>query len=180
MWEMLNETSNGPVFRHAVESLALVRSLDDSRAVLLSSGRFDSEFKIGSVSNPGSDQWEHVWGKESPGAEPGPDWRSVGYPSPAGAGSFHIYPQVPQTAESNHLIRTLGLGSNPVYLAEYGIGSLKNVISDAAMYEQIGADKDLEDYVMMRSMVDRYLADWKRFELDGVYPFPEDLSLIHI
>lgn len=175
MWEMLNETSNGPVFRHAVESLALVRSLDDSRAVLLSSGRFDSEFKIGSVSNPGSDQWEHVWGKESPGAEPGPDWRSVGYPSPAGAGSFHIYPQVPQTAESNHLIRTLGLGSNPVYLAEYGIGSLKNVISDAAMYEQIGADKDLEDYVMMRSMVDRYLADWKRFELDGVYPFPEDL-----
>ena len=175
MWEMLNETSDGPVFRHAVESLPLIRSLDDTRAVMLSSGRFDGEFRIGSVSNPGSSQWEHVWGKEAPGASRGPDWRSVGYPSPAGAGSFHIYPQVPQTPDSNHMIRTLGQGSNPVYLAEYGIGSLKDVIYDARMYEQIGAKKDLEDYVMMRSMADRFMADWKRFGMDGVYPFPEDL-----
>ena len=175
MWEMLNETSDGPVFRHAVDSLPLVRSLDDTRAVMLSSGRFDGCFSIGSVSNPGSSQWQHLWGKEAPGASRGPDWRSAGYPSPAGAGSFHIYPQVPQTPEANRLIRSLGQDTNPVFLAEYGTGSLKDVIQDAKIYEQIGAKKDLEDYAMMRSMADHFTADWERFGMEGVYPFPEDL-----
>jgi hypothetical protein len=43
MWGMLNETSDGPVFRHAVASLPLVRSLDDTRMVMLNSGRFDGQ-----------------------------------------------------------------------------------------------------------------------------------------
>ena len=42
MWGLLNETGDGPVFRHAAASLPLVRSLDDSRIVLLGSGRFDA------------------------------------------------------------------------------------------------------------------------------------------
>jgi hypothetical protein len=43
MWGLLNETSNGPVFVHAVESLKLVKSLDDTRVVMLNSGRFDNQ-----------------------------------------------------------------------------------------------------------------------------------------
>ena len=42
MWGLLNETGDGPVFRHAVAQLPLVRRLDDSRVVLLGSGRFDT------------------------------------------------------------------------------------------------------------------------------------------
>jgi hypothetical protein len=42
MWGVLNETTDGPVFRHAVGSLPLVRALDDSRVVMLNSGRFDN------------------------------------------------------------------------------------------------------------------------------------------
>jgi hypothetical protein len=42
MWGLLNETGDGAVFRHAVASLPLVRRLDDSRIVLLGSGRFDT------------------------------------------------------------------------------------------------------------------------------------------
>ncbi len=42
MWGLLNETSDGPVFRHAVSVLPEVRKLDDSRVVLLNSGRFDN------------------------------------------------------------------------------------------------------------------------------------------
>ena len=34
IWGMLNETRDGPVFRHAVQTLKLVRSLDDTRLVL--------------------------------------------------------------------------------------------------------------------------------------------------
>jgi len=41
IWGLLNETPAGPVFRHAAESLPLVRSLDDTRMVMLNSGRFD-------------------------------------------------------------------------------------------------------------------------------------------
>jgi len=41
IWGLLNETSDGPVFRHAVAVLPRVRELDDTRLVLLNSGRFD-------------------------------------------------------------------------------------------------------------------------------------------
>ncbi|MHB9037810.1 MAG: glycoside hydrolase family 2 protein [Armatimonadota bacterium] len=41
MWGLLNETMDGLVFRHAVSALPLVRKLDDSRIVMLNSGRFD-------------------------------------------------------------------------------------------------------------------------------------------
>ncbi len=42
MWGLLNETSDGPVFRHAVSLLPELRKLDDSRVVMLNSGRFDN------------------------------------------------------------------------------------------------------------------------------------------
>ena len=42
MWGLLNETPEGPVFRRAVGLLPEVRKLDDSRVVLLNSGRFDN------------------------------------------------------------------------------------------------------------------------------------------
>ncbi len=42
-WGLLNETGDGNVFRHAVASLPLFRRLDDSRMVMLGSGRFDSQ-----------------------------------------------------------------------------------------------------------------------------------------
>jgi hypothetical protein len=42
MWGLLNETSDGPVFRHAVDFLTEVRKLDDTRVVMLNSGRFDN------------------------------------------------------------------------------------------------------------------------------------------
>jgi hypothetical protein len=40
MWGLLNETADGPVFRHAIDTLPLVRALDDTRMVMLNSGLF--------------------------------------------------------------------------------------------------------------------------------------------
>ena len=42
MWGLLNETGLGDVFNQAVASLPLMRRLDDSRIVMLGSGRFDA------------------------------------------------------------------------------------------------------------------------------------------
>ena len=58
IWGMLNETCEGPVFRHAIEASKLVRSLDPTRLLLLNSGRFDYHLDVGSVCNPGSTKWE--------------------------------------------------------------------------------------------------------------------------
>lgn len=43
MWGLLNETGDGPVFRHAVDALSLVREYDMTRLVMLNSGRFDGQ-----------------------------------------------------------------------------------------------------------------------------------------
>jgi len=171
IWGMLNETEDGPVFREAQSALSLVRSLDETRLVLLSSGRFDGHLDIGSVSNPGSSQWEFTWGKEAPGGPKVP----TKYPSGIGIGDFHLYPRVPQSSEVNRIMRTLGEGGKPVFLSEYGIGSMMDVLHEAKMYEQAGIPEDAEDYVLMRSMADRLIADWSRFGMDSVYPNPETL-----
>ncbi|MBM3890684.1 MAG: glycoside hydrolase family 2, partial [Verrucomicrobia bacterium] len=41
MWGLLNETHDGPVFRHAAAALPRLRELDDTRMVMLNSGRWD-------------------------------------------------------------------------------------------------------------------------------------------
>ena len=171
MWGMLNETENGPVFREAVATLPLLRSLDDSRLVLLGSGRWDKQPSIGSLSNPGSSEWEYEWGKEMPGSAATRTAKGDGQDQDVG--DVHVYPHVPQSWKDTNEIRTLGQQGKPVFLSEYGIGSMMDVIHEARMFEQMGARPDLQDYVVAKSMGDRLTADWKRFGMDGVYAFPE-------
>jgi len=177
IWGLLNETENGPVFRTAVNTLPLVRTLDESRLVLLSSGRWDGQASIGSVSNPDSAVWEPAWGVEDPRAE---DKDVILSWEPAGgytenAGDIHIYPATPQDAASDRLIRQLGAGTKPVFLSEYGIGSLFNAIRELREFEQVGANPDLPDATLIRHMADGLEADWARWGFTGVYPFAEDM-----
>ncbi len=173
IWGLQNEDADGPVFRHAVESLALVRYLDDTRLVLLQSGRWDGRFEIGSVSNPGSHEWERVWGAENAAYDRPMQWGSGGYA--IGAGDAHVYTGAPLTAAEKKLVRTLGHDMKPVFLSEGGIGSVMHVIRELRCWEQAGANLDAEDAVLMRSMAKSFVADWKRLGMDGVYAFPEDM-----
>ena len=50
-----------------------------------------------------------------------------------------------------------------------------DVIHEARMYEQLGVRPDMEDYAIVKSMADRFTADWKRFGMEGVCAFPEFL-----
>jgi hypothetical protein len=171
MWGMLNETEDGAVHKAGESSLPFVRKFDDSRLIILSSGRFDGHLGLGSVSNPGESGWEYVWGKEASGGAQ----VKMELPSAIGSGDFHLYPKVPQTAEVNTLTRSLGHDSKPVFLSEYGIGSMMNVIHELRMYEQAGIPAAAEDFILMQSMADHFVADWSRFGMDLVYPFPETL-----
>ena len=171
IWGMLNETEDGPVFRAAVESLAVLREHDPDRLVLLSSGRFDGDLQIGSACNPGESSWQYVWGREGPNA----GHTKMQSPSGEGSGDFHYYPRVPQSPESRRLLRTLGSGEKPVFLSEYGIGSMMDVLYECRKYEQTGIREDAEDNVLMHSMAARFLADWNRFGMESAYPYPETL-----
>ncbi len=175
VWGLMNETEDGPVFQHAAQSLGMVRNLDDQRLVLLNSGRWDNQMHIGSVSNPGAREWEHVWGCEAD--EPRvPDHPLFGgyY---RGAGDAHVYPDVPQRPEADGLLRTLGHDGKPVFLSEYGIGSLFNAIRELRQYQQRGLRPDLEDAALARNMAERFVADWERLGLGDTYAFPEDMLL---
>lgn len=55
MWGLLNETSEGSLFRHAVDFLPKLRQLDTSRMVMLNSGRFD----LGGGGVVGIDVWRN-------------------------------------------------------------------------------------------------------------------------
>jgi hypothetical protein len=176
IWELLNETRDGPVFRQAVGFLPALRKLDPSRLVLLSSGRWDGDWSIGSASNPGSAVWEPVWGVEAPGAPltaPIETLLHTGYVE--NAGDAHYYPRTPQTPAFNEKIRSLGRGTKPVLLSEYGVGSQFDVTREWRHFEQVGARPDLEDAAALRLQSELLTSDWERLSFDQVYAFPGEL-----
>ncbi len=171
---LVNEMGNGPMVQHAVASLGLLRSLDDSRLVLQQSGRWDGQYNIGSVCNPGGAQWEYVWGVE------GPDYKGSAKGGPwggyfVGAGDAHVYPATPHTPSIEAGIRNLGKESKPVFLSEYGIGSLMNAIRELRYYEQNGANPEADDFKFFKQTEEKLTADWTRLGMDAVYAFPEEM-----
>jgi len=174
IWGLLNETPDGPVFRHAVSSLPLVRSLDDTRMVLLGSGRWDGKWNIGSISNPGSDRWECLLGAEDPEA-PESQWGAGGYI--ANAGDAHSYPGIPLSADSISFFRKMGEGTKRVFLSEHGNGGEVDAVRVIRLYEQAGAREDLEDYLQYKSEADKFLKDWERFGMESMFRSPADFMM---
>jgi hypothetical protein len=173
IWGLLNETVDSPQFRHAVETLPLVRSLDDSRVVLLSSGRFDGHLGIGSISNPGSRAWEYLLGGECEGAPTKPKAALI-YPSCEGAGDAHLYPQVPHQADALELLRTFGhRNPKPVLLSEYGIGSAVDLVRLARNYEQRGKGACGEARFYGKALA-LFMKDWEQWQMAACFGRPED------
>ncbi len=171
IWGLLNETFDGPVFRHAVALLPKVRSMDQSRMVLLGSGRWDGQFNIGSISNPKSQTWEYLLGNESPTAAVAKMTRLGGYCE--GAGDAHVYPVVPQPLKATEIIRNLGKNSKPVFLSEYGIGSSVDLWRVMRHFERLGKT-GAEDALFYKDKLDKFLVDWDKWNMNEIYPRPED------
>jgi len=172
IWGLLNETENGPVFRRAVTFLPKLRELDPTRLVLLSSGRWDGEPSIGSVSNPGSAEWEPEWGVEGPNAPQVNPKHFWGYMDRAG--DAHHYPFVPLPPQGLKFFQHLGAQDKPVFLSEFGIGPVQDVIRDWRYFQRIGVNEDRDDVGFLRAQALAFVADWQRLGFDDVYPFPED------
>ena len=169
IWGLLNETGDGPVFRHAVQALPLVRSLDENRLVLLNSGRFDCHFEVGSVSNPGSEVWDCVLGRDG---QPSEDAKTI-YPSPERSGDAHIYPQVPHGADAIRILRTYGEGGKNSFLSEYGVSSGVDLTRLARQYEQRGK-QTASEAMFYRRPLDSFMRDWERWRMAECFGRPED------
>jgi hypothetical protein len=175
IWGLINEMRDGPAFRCAVSFLPRLRELDPTRLVLLASGRWDADPKIGSVANPGSGEWEPVWGVEGPDA-PAVDnrlgWDPGGYIDRAG--DAHFYPPFPTPERHQRLVRAFGQDGKPVFLSEGGVASQHNAIEELRGFDRLDVPEDIPDRSYIRRMAERFTADWTRFGMDGTYPFPVD------
>ena len=171
MWSLLNEVKDGRLFRHAIDSLRRLRDLDESRIVLLGSGRFDNDPRIGSLSNPGSRQWEST-----------------------GLRDVHAYPPSPHSAEDILQMRSARAEFNfkgtapmpdieeetslaekwrPVLLSEFGICGAQDYPRFLRHFEQLGKEH-AADAKLYREKMNALDADWKRLKLDECWPRPED------
>ena len=173
MWGLLNETVANPAFRHATEMLPLVRSVDPTRIVMLSSGRWDAEWSIGSIANPGSSTWQYELGSEAAGATASKQDHPGGYTQ--GSGEIHMYPVRPWTDETMKFFRTVGAGTKNVFLSEYGNGSQIDPIRIIDLMQQNGASPELEDYKLYDDMAIQLERDWKRWKLEQIFASPSDM-----
>ncbi|MGB2754844.1 MAG: glycoside hydrolase family 2 TIM barrel-domain containing protein [Phycisphaerae bacterium] len=147
IWSLLNEVQEGRVFRRAVQSLPLLRDLDESRMVLLNSGRFDGDGNIGSWSSPGSRVWEKTRLED-----------------------VHSYPSFPHSANTMREMRTRG---GPLLLSEYGVCGAMDFPRFARNFEQLGLEHtaDARNY---KAELDWFLSEWKKLRLDQCWARPED------
>ena len=187
IWGLLNETYDGPVFRHACNCLGRLRALDDSRLVLLNSGRWDGIITVGSLSNPKSMEWEALWGMETTGGLPEAEvddqgkceitfvQGGLGKAEQMVFGDFHKYPTVPYQKKDRDFFKTHASGAKPVFLSENGVGSLLDVINGSRQYPTTISIEEPVNAALLRKQVELLLADWDRFGMSGVYAFPEDM-----
>ena len=176
----LNETLNEEPYSHfpgiAKDCLEKIRDLDETRLVLYSSGRFDSDMSVGSVANPFSREWECLWGDENKETGQIEPWHPLIPARRKKAGDIHLYPRVPITNEVEQALRTLSSeGDRPVFVSEFGIGSLFNATETLLRYKMRGVNPDTPDMRMVEHMHNQYESEFYRFGLDEFYAFPVDL-----
>ena len=105
--------------------------------------------EFGTLSNPGSSQWERVLADQ------------------------HPYQRVPHTASVIRFLRTTSGGKLPLFVSEYGVGSGVDLWRVTRHYERLGK-QDVEDAQFYRDKLDRFLADWDRWKMNECFARPED------
>ncbi len=108
-----------------------------------------SEGVVGSLSNPGSAEWEDVLDDK------------------------HPYQRVPHTASVIDTLRTVSGGRHPVFVSEYGVGSAVDLWRVTRHYERLGKEH-VEDAQFYRDKLDRFLADWDRWKMSECFASPQD------
>ena len=175
MWGLLNETNAGEMTDRARAWLPSLRAVDDTRVVLLSSGRWDGDFRTGSASNPGSSTWNVYLGGEDPVHPASTGSFRLGGETIHGSGDFHIYAHYPTSWSFVTGYESLGRGTKPFFQSEIGDGSSYNAIGEKREMEQAGAPATAYAWIWINPAVKGLEDTWKSYDLFGIYPSPEDM-----
>ena len=171
MWGLLNETASLPIYQRAKNWLPSLRQIDPTRLVMLSSGRWDKDFRTGSASNPGSPTWNVYLGGEDPvkPVSTGELPQDVGA-FHSGTGDAHVYQRYPTTWDFVMDFENLARDTHPFFLSEAGDGSSYDPFDEKREMERAGAPAGM----YASSWIDPALAGlkktWASYGLYGVYP----------
>jgi hypothetical protein len=143
---MLNETPAGPVYEAAKAFLPALRKLDDTRLVLLGSGRWDKDAKTGSASNPGSVTWDIY------------------------IGDAHIYPTFPTSWGFVTSMANMANDPRPTFVSEGGIGSSYNAYAEKRKLQEAGAPNGAFAWGWINPMIEGLEKIWAKHKLHEVYP----------
>jgi hypothetical protein len=180
LWGMLNETPDQPVYQKAKNWLPALRELDDTRPVLISSGRFENDHKTASISNTGSATWDvYLGGEDAQNPKPGgqlrgeDNWLST---VSDGGGDEHIYPYYPLSWD---FITDFGKldqdNPHPFFVSEGGIGSSFNPIEEKRELEKAHAPPCSLSWSWANEGTDGITKAYAAYGLAGTYPKIEDI-----
>ncbi len=153
MWGVLNETFDGIIFRKAVGLLPVLRKLDPTRLFVLNSGRFDGVKEVGSMSNPGSTEWDV-------GFEELKDW--------------HPYVWIPYSRETlDGLSGWKNSSGQSLYVSETGLCSPIELPSEIGDFQILGKEQS-DDACYFKRQFSKFLVDWEKFGMKDCWARPED------
>ncbi len=175
MWGLLNETRAGEIYDRAKAWLPSLRAFDDTRLVLLSSGRWDNDFRTGSASNPGSASWNVYLGGEDPVHPVSTGAFQTGGGTIEGAGDFHIYAHYPLRWSFVTGYESLGHDTKPFIQSEIGDGGAYNAIDEKRQMERAGAPATAYAWIWINPAVKGLRETWETYDLRTIYASPEDM-----
>jgi hypothetical protein len=178
IWGLLNETTRRPgptegIYETARETLPLIREVDDSRVIILSSGRWDRDWVTGSASNPGAKTWDVLLGGEGPtptyfGTLPGArDKRlTIGI-----SGDIHVYQPYPTSWIFINGLRTHGSAApNPIFLSENGVTGVVDPYTEQRKLTEAKAPPSAFAWKRVHRVIANFERRWKDYGLGEVYP----------
>ena len=177
LWGLLNETPDLTIYQRAKAWLPSLRAIDDTRPVLLSSGRFDNDFKTGSLSNPGSPTWDVYMGGEDP-VTPKPTGALTelgAYKN--GTGDAHVYPFYPLSWSFLTSFSKVGQDTKPFFLSEYGVSSAYNPLPEEIEMKRLQIPDWVYSWYWVKRGSDGMKRTWATYGLDATYPNMNDMMV---
>jgi len=177
MWGLLNETPDMNIYARAKAWLPSLRAIDDTRPVLLSSGRFDNDFKTGSISNTGSQTWDvHLGGEDPVNPRPTGALTELGaYKN--GTGDAHVYPYYPLSWSFLTAFSKVAQDAKPFFLSEYGVSSAYNPLPEEIEMKRLQIPDWVYSWDWVKRGSDGMRRTWATYGLDATYPNMNDMMV---
>jgi hypothetical protein len=179
LWGLLNETDNLDIYHRAHDWLPKLREIDDTRPVILSSGRWDRDGKTASISNAGSSTWDVYLGGEDP-VDPKHDGSlgGLGDGQQDIVGDNHIYPHYPLEWGFATGFDKLDQGSpHPFLFSESGLGSLYDAIEEKRQMIKAHAPSSSASWKWINHGVEGSAKTWSTYGMAETYPNIEDVYI---